>query len=192
MVVASYVIGMFPTAILVGRQTGHDPTREGSGNPGATNVYRTSGRRAGVIVALGDVSKGLVPTAAGLLIGGRALAAACWVAAVLGHVLPVTRRFRGGKGVATAAGGAIVWVPLVALCCAVVFVVTVAATRTVSVASIAMFTVGPVLMWAFGHPAWEVAVAVAVSALVLARHWPNIKRLASGEELALRRAQPER
>lgn len=188
LVVASYVMGMFPTAILVGRQTGHDPTREGSGNPGATNVYRTSGRRAGLVVGIGDVAKGAIPTLVGLLVDGRPLAAACWVAAVLGHVLPLTRRLRGGKGVATAAGGVLVLLPIVALCCGVIFGLTIKLTRTASLGSILAFALGPVLVWAFGQPRWEVMVTIAVCALVLGRHWSNIKRLVSGDEHVLRRA----
>ena len=185
LVVAAYLVGTFPTAILVGRRTGVDPTTEGSGNPGASNVYRTSGRRAGAIVAVGDVLKGLLPTVAGLLVGGRPLGFACWVAAVLGHVAPATRRFRGGKGVATAAGGALVLLPLVAACGAVIFVVVLKVTKTASLASIAMFVAGPFLVLLFGRPAWEFAVSVAVSVIVLARHWENLKRLAAGSELGL-------
>ena len=185
LVVAAYFVGTFPTAILVGRWTGVDPTREGSGNPGASNVYRTSGRRAGAIVAIGDVLKGLLPTVAGLLVGGRPLGFACWVAAVLGHVAPLTRRFRGGKGVATAGGGALVLLPLVAACGAVVFVVVVKVTGKASLGSIAMFVIGPFLVLLFGRPGWEFAVSCAVSVIVLARHWGNVKRLAAGSELGL-------
>ena len=185
LVVAAYLVGTFPTAILVGRRTGVDPTTEGSGNPGASNVYRTAGRRAGAIVAIGDVLKGLLPTVAGLLVGGRPLGFACWVSAVLGHVAPATRRFRGGKGVATAAGGALVLLPLVAACGAVIFVVVLKVTKTASLASIAMFVTGPFLVLLFGRPAWEFAVSAAVSVIVLARHWENVKRLAAGTELGL-------
>ena len=104
-VVAGYLLGTFPTAALVGRLTGHDPTAEGSGNPGATNVYRTSGRGAGVAVLLDRPGQGRPgrrarPPASATTSSGVAAGAA----AVLGHVAPVTRRFRGGKGVATAAG----------------------------------------------------------------------------------------
>ena len=185
LVVASYLIGTFPTAILVGRQTGHDPTSEGSGNPGASNVYRTSGRWAGAIVAIGDVVKGALPAAAGSLIGGRAVGFACWVAAVVGHILPATRRFRGGKGVATAGGGALVLLPLVAAFCGAGFAIAVKWSKRVSVGSIVMFVLGPILTAAFGRPAWEVAVATAVSALVLLRHAGNIRRLAGGTEPGL-------
>ena len=71
----AYGVGSFPTAQVVGRRMGRDPTREGSGNPGATNVYRTAGRRAGVVVGVVDVLKGAVPVSVGYLIDGRPLAA---------------------------------------------------------------------------------------------------------------------
>ncbi|MGD9703341.1 MAG: glycerol-3-phosphate 1-O-acyltransferase PlsY [Acidimicrobiia bacterium] len=185
LVLAAYLIGTFPTAILVGRQTGHDPTSEGSGNPGASNVYRTAGRRAGAMVAIGDIAKGALPALAGWLIGGRAVGFACWVAAVVGHILPATRRFRGGKGVATAGGGVLVLLPLVAACCLAAFVLAIKRFKTASIGSIVMFVLGPVLTAAFGRPGWEVAVVAAVSVIVLARHAGNIKRLATGDELGL-------
>src|SRR4051794_404859 len=108
LVALAYFAGTFPTAALATRRTGHDPAQEGSGNPGASNVYRLAGRRAGAIVFGGDLLKGALAALAGLAAGGRALGLACGIAAVIGHIFPVTRRFRGGKGVATAAGMAVV------------------------------------------------------------------------------------
>ena len=115
LVVPAYLLGTFPTAILVGRREGRDPTQEGSGNPGASNTFRTMGRRAGTIVLLGDVAKGALAAGVGLASGNRAVGVACGLAAVLGHVYPATRRFRGGKGVATGAGMALVLLPGVTL-----------------------------------------------------------------------------
>ncbi|MET0880111.1 MAG: glycerol-3-phosphate acyltransferase, partial [Acidimicrobiales bacterium] len=107
-VVVAYLLGTFPTAALIGRVTSHDPTIEGSGNPGATNVLRTSGRWAGVAVLAVDVAKGALAAGLGLLVGDHTLGVVAGAAAVLGHVAPVGRRFRGGKGVATAAGASAV------------------------------------------------------------------------------------
>ena len=104
LVVPAYLLGTFPTAIVVGRRVGRDPTAEGSGNPGASNTFRTMGRRAGATVLVGDVAKGALAAALGLLSGNRAVGVAGGLAAVLGHVAPATRRFRGGKGVATGRG----------------------------------------------------------------------------------------
>jgi len=83
--VVAYAAGMFPTAVLVGHRIGHDPTSEGSGNPGATNIYRLGGRLAGVAVALGDMAKGALPVGATLLLWDRPEAMAAWIGAVAGH-----------------------------------------------------------------------------------------------------------
>jgi len=182
LVVAAYLVGTFPTAQLVGARRGVDPTRAGSGNPGATNVFRTAGRRAGVLALLGDVLKGLVPAAVGLAVDGRPLGVACWVAAVLGHVFPLTRRLRGGKGVATAGGGVLVLYPLVAVVLIALFLSVVRVTRTSSLGSLTMAVALPVLVGITGRPAWEVAAATAVSLLVIARHVDNIRRIVHRDE----------
>ncbi len=186
LVVASYLVGTFPTGLLVGRRAGHDPTTEGSGNPGATNVARVAGRRAGVLVLLVDLAKGALPAAVGVALGGTFLGLACGAAAVLGHVAPVTRHFRGGKGVATASGMVIVVYPELSLAVGAVFVVTALVTRRVSVASLAMAAALPVVLALDGRPPGEVALAAGVSLCVIARHHENISRLLRREEPAFR------
>lgn len=184
LVVPAYLLGTFPTAILVGRRRGRDVTAEGSGNPGASNTLRTMGRRAGALVLLGDLGKGVAAAGAGLL-AGRGVGVACGVAAVLGHVAPVTRRFRGGKGVATAAGMAAVLVPVVAAALAVVWALTAKLTGTASKASIAIAAGFPVGAAIIGRPAAEVAAFAACGALVVARHRENLGRIRRGEEPVL-------
>ena len=181
-VVVSYVLGMFPTALLVGRRTGVDPTTAGSGNPGATNVLRTAGRRAALLTLLGDGGKGALAAALGWAVGGHGLGVACGVAAVVGHIAPVTRRFRGGKGVATAAGMVLVLFPVVALVGAVAYGLAVAVTRVGSVGSLTAAVVVPVTAALTGVPGWELAGLVACEALVVLRHSGNIRRLVQGEE----------
>src|SRR5881227_4428176 len=90
----SYLLGTFPTALIVARLAGHDPTKEGSGNPGASNVYRLAGARAGLAVLRGDAAKGAAATGVGRAVGGPPLALACGIADVVGHVFPVFRGFR--------------------------------------------------------------------------------------------------
>jgi glycerol-3-phosphate acyltransferase PlsY len=186
LVVAAYLVGTFPTASLVGARRGVDPSRAGSGNPGATNMYRTAGRRAGALVGLGDIAKGVVPTAVALAVDGRGLATLCWLAAVLGHVLPITRLRRGGKGVATAGGGALVLHPLVAGVLIVVFVLVVWRSRFVSLGSVVMAAGLPFGVAATGRPAGEVAGAALIGLLVVVRHADNLRRLRRGEERPIR------
>jgi glycerol-3-phosphate acyltransferase PlsY len=190
LVVAAYLIGTFPTAWLVTRRRGIDPTQEGSGNPGATNVLRVAGRRAGAVALAGDALKGAVPAAVGWVLGGHGLGVACGVAAVVGHVLPVTRSFRGGKGVATGAGMAVVLFPAAAAVAIVGFAVTIALTRTASLGSIVAAVLLPVGVAAFGAPAWEVAAVAGCAALIVARHRANLDRLWRGTEPRLGSERP--
>ncbi|HSO95052.1 MAG TPA: glycerol-3-phosphate acyltransferase, partial [Acidimicrobiia bacterium] len=104
LVPAAYLLGTFPSAGLVARTQGRDVLREGSGNPGASNVFRLHGWKAGLVVLLFDIGKGAGAAAVGVAIDGHRGAFILGVAAVIGHVFPVTRRFKRGRGVATAAG----------------------------------------------------------------------------------------
>lgn len=186
LVVPAYLLGTFPTAILVGRRLGVDPTAAGSGNPGASNTFRTMGRRAGALVLLGDVAKGAVAAGAGLATGNRAIGVACGLAAVLGHVAPLTRGFRGGKGVATAAGMALVLLPLPAVVLAVVWLAAVRLTGAAAAGSIVIAAGLPVAAAVVGRPAGEVAAFAVCGVLVVVRHRTNIDRLRRGEERSLR------
>ncbi|MFV2038746.1 MAG: glycerol-3-phosphate acyltransferase [Acidimicrobiales bacterium] len=183
LVVVSYVIGAFPTAQLIGRFTGNDPTSEGSGNPGASNMFRVAGKRAGALVLFGDGLKGFVPAAVGFAAGGRPLGLACGLAAMMGHVLPFARGSRvGGKGVATLAGASAFLYPLVAISLLIVWVVLTRVSRTPAIGSLVIALALPVGVAARGRPAWEVAAMAAASGVVIVRHWSNIKRLAHHEE----------
>ena len=185
-VAVAYLAGTLPMAHLIGRGVGVDPTRAGSGNPGASNVYRLGGRRAGALVLFLDMLKGAVPTGIALALGGRELAVACGLAAVVGHVVPATRRFRGGKGVATAGGVAIVLWPIPSAALAIVFLVAAKVVGIASVGSLLMAVGLPVLVALTGRPAWEIAAAVVLSIIVVARHWENIRRINSGNERSIR------
>ncbi|MBI2167981.1 MAG: glycerol-3-phosphate acyltransferase [Actinobacteria bacterium] len=190
----AYLVGTFPTAELVARARGHDVTQEGSGNPGASNIYRILGRGPASLVFAGDIGKGALPALAGLLIAGHGGGYVLGAAAVLGHVYPVTRRFRGGRGVATSAGLAFVLYPLVSLALLVVFFLISTTTHRASIASIVITLALPPLVWAsggepwdvgVGAEGWEVALVGALSLLVVARHSANVRRLIHGEELRL-------
>jgi glycerol-3-phosphate acyltransferase PlsY len=178
----AYLLGTFPTAILVGRREGRDPTQEGSGNPGASNAWRTMGRRAGVLVLLGDAGKGALAAGLGWAAGGRGVGVACGLAAMLGHVAPATRGFRGGKGVATAAGMTVVLLPAVAVVLALVWLLTARLAGAASAGSVAIAIGLPVGALLVGRPLAELAAFAACGALVVARHRDNLRRLRHGEE----------
>ena len=186
LVVPAYLLGTFPTALLVGRREGRDPTKEGSGNPGASNALRTMGRRAGALVLLGDLGKGLLAAGAGWALAGRGIGVACGLVAVVGHVFPATRGFRGGKGVATGAGMAMVLLPLPSLALGALWGAVVGVTKVSALGSMAVAVGLPVAALAVGRPGGEVAALVACSALVLLRHRDNVSRLRRGDEAALR------
>jgi glycerol-3-phosphate acyltransferase PlsY len=190
LVVPAYLVGTFPTALLVGRRRGLDPTRSGSGNPGATNALRTMGRRAGLAVLLGDVGKGALAGGLGWALGGRAVGVGCGLAAVLGHVAPATRGFRGGKGVATGAGMTLVLLPLVAVILGAVFAVVAKLTKTASAGSLAIAVGLPIGAAVAGRPAGEVAAFAGCGVLVVARHRDNISRLRRGVEATIDRTAP--
>jgi glycerol-3-phosphate acyltransferase PlsY len=134
-------------------------------------------------VLIGDLLKGFVPAALGTWVDGRPLGVACGVAAMLGHIFPPTRRFKGGgKGVAALGGACCFLYPLVALACVALWAVLMRFVRMASVASLAMAVLLPVGVAIGGRPAWEVGVMAAASAVVIIRHRSNIGRIARGEE----------
>lgn len=184
-VVAGYLIGTLPTAVVVGRYTGHDPLREGSHNPGAANVFRTSGRVAGGVVLGVDVLKGAAAAGLGWAVDGHTLAAAAGAAAVVGHVLPFNRPRHGGKGVATCAGMILVLYPVVGAAAVVVWAVAARLTRRPSVASLLAAVGIPIGVAITGERGVEVGVVVALAAVVVLRHHANIARLAHGTERAV-------
>jgi glycerol-3-phosphate acyltransferase PlsY len=185
----SYLLGTFPTALIVARVAGYDPTTEGSGNPGASNVYRLAGARAGLIVFVGDTAKGALAAGVGRAVGGPRMAMACGIAAVLGHVFPVFRRFRGGRGVATAAGTVAVIEPVVALPLAAVWLLVARLTGKASAASLVVIASTPAVVATLDRPTWEKAGIGGLAALVVARHAGNLVRLARGDEPALRASE---
>jgi glycerol-3-phosphate acyltransferase PlsY len=174
---AAYLLGTFPSAQLVARASGIDITSSGSGNPGASNVTRTLGWRKGAIVFTLDALKGALAAGVGLLLASRGAAYALGAAAILGHVYPVTRRFHGGKGVATGAGVMIVLHPLVSVVLAAVWFAVSRLTGKAAVASIVVVVAVPIGIAVTGVPGWEIAATLALCALVMIRHVANVQRL---------------
>ena len=182
---AGYFIGTFPSAIMVAKANGIDITAVGSGNPGASNVARALGMRKGAYVYGLDAVKGAVATGLGLAIFGNAAAFWCAAAAVIGHVYPITRRFAGGKGVATASGAMLVVHPFISLGLLFLWAVLSKTTKKASVSSLIITFLLPVCIAAAGAPGWEVGATVGIGVLVVIRHIPNLRRLRSGLEPSL-------
>lgn len=171
--VVGYVVGSISPATVVATRRGIDLRDVGSGNPGATNVGRALGRRAGVAVAVLDVLKGLVPAAAFGAADHRAGLAA-GLAAVLGHVTSPLLRGRGGKGVATAAGAVLGSHPLWGVLVLGLWVVVVAPSRWVALGSVAAAAALPVVAVIAGEDRlW----ALALGAVVVVRHAANLRRM---------------
>jgi glycerol-3-phosphate acyltransferase PlsY len=206
-ILASYLIGAFPTAIIAGKLLkGIDIREHGSGNAGATNVFRVLGWKAGLIVLLIDIFKGFAPVwwLSRLMPadpGNTELIALFQIlaglAAICGHIWTVFAGFKGGKGVGTAAGVFLAMQPLPVLICLGVFVFVVSLTRYVSLGSMTAAGVLPFLllikMFVFKIP---VALSVMILAFILAAlivimHRENIKRLADGTENKLSFSPPK-
>jgi glycerol-3-phosphate acyltransferase PlsY len=193
-VVGAYLLGSIPFGYLLPRVLrGDDIRRHGSGNIGATNVWRVYGRWLGVPVAVLDVLKGLVPAALGLRLGGDWVGVLAGAAAMLGHARPVYLGFsKGGKMVATAGGVALALAPFAALGCAVVWLAVFALTRYASLASMLAAVALPVLCLALGS-SWPVVAFTALAALgVLVLHRQNVRRLLRGTEPRFARGAPSR
>ena len=184
--VASYLLGALPTSYVVGRVfRGIDLRQHGSGNLGATNLFRILGWKYAVPVALVDIAKGAVPVAllAPLASGSTYFALAAGLAAVLGHAFSPFVGFKGGKGVATAAGAMLALTPLAVAVLIVIWAAIVFATGYVSLGSIVAALLLPVLVWLL-HPAsrglvpFDALVALGIVWL----HRANVRRLLAGTE----------
>ena len=184
----AYLLGTFPSATLVARARGHDILREGSGNPGASNTFRLLGWKAGLLVLALDLGKGAAAAGAGLALDGHRGAFILGVGAVVGHVYPSTRRFRGGRGVATAAGVMAVVFPLETAVLALVWFAIARGLKKASVASVLCAIAYPAIVAVRGGSTLDLAVTGGLAALVVYRHLANLRRLVKGEEHGLGRA----
>jgi acyl phosphate:glycerol-3-phosphate acyltransferase len=183
LVIASYLLGSVPTGLLLGKALGVDIRAAGSGNIGATNVYRTLGRKVGIITLLGDCLKGLIPVLAAHWLGLPDIwTAAAGCAAFLGHVYTVFLRFKGGRGVATALGVFLGTSPLAVLAAIGVFALVLWKWRYVSLASITTAASMPLLVAGIDGRPLIIAMTLVIAAIVIWKHNENISRLRSGTE----------
>jgi acyl phosphate:glycerol-3-phosphate acyltransferase len=177
-VLAAYLIGSIPFALLLARQRGADLRLIGSGNLGAANVMRASGVTAGVLVAALDMGKGAASVwLAARLSAGAGLPAAAGLAAIIGHIYPIWLRFRGGKGVATACGVFAMLTPAAVPPVLVMFSATVWLTKYISLGSVVAALALPPIAYALGSPAPAIAAAVAAATIIVFRHRSNVLRI---------------
>jgi glycerol-3-phosphate acyltransferase PlsY len=180
-----YLIAAIPTGIVLAKVMGYEDVRDkGSGNIGATNVYRVAGKLPGILTLVGDILKGYLP-----LLACKAwfnptptqLGIACAVA-IIGHCYPIYLKFKGGKGVATALGIFLVLSSQAVLGAATVFVITVAISRFISLGSVLAAMSAPLLILMLNHPQPIFLATLFIAALIIWRHRTNIKRLLDGSE----------
>ena len=185
-VLAAYLLGAIPFGyLLVLLKTGKDVRTEGSGNIGATNVLRTTGRSIGVATLLLDIAKGYFAVwLAGYLTNNSAIwMSAAALAVMAGHAYPVFLKFKGGKAVASCVGAFLYLTPLPIAAVALVFVVTVAVTKYISAGSILAAATFPFGVWLILHPSIYVFLASLIAgAFIVWRHGANISRIRAGTE----------
>jgi len=184
----AYLLGTFPSAVLIARANGIDIATFGSGNPGASNVTRALGWRKGVWVYVLDAGKGAIAAGLGLALDGRPLAYWCGAAVILGHMFPVFRRFKGGKGVATGSGVLLIVQPILAPLAVALWWLVTRVTGKAAVGSVVAVALVPVGLVIQGKPAWEFLAVAGLAALIVVKHTGNIVRLIRREEHSLSRS----
>ncbi|MDB6111764.1 MAG: putative rane protein [Pedosphaera sp.] len=191
----AYLLGSIPSGYLAGRAKGIDIRSVGSGNIGATNVFRILGKPAGIIVLVVDGLKGWVSVALVPDLVVRLLAPGHWsesgseylkiiagMSAILGHNYTCWLKFKGGKGIATSAGVVAALIPQAFVIAVIVWVVVCLLTRYVSVASITAAAVLPLATWAVHQSPRMIVIAAVMAALAIYKHKANIQRLMQGTE----------
>lgn len=191
---SGYFLGAFSFALLLARLKGVDIRGSGSGNPGATNAGRLMGRKIGTLVGFLDATKGLIPV---LLWQSLAKdfdsAVLAGLGAFCGHIWPIYFRFQGGKGLATYIGAGLALAPITMLYAAIGFVGGVAITRIMSVGSLTLGAVFPLVVWLRGEPQSLLWFSLIGCLILFFTHRSNIQRLLAGEErkLGAKKSAPE-
>lgn len=178
----SYFIGCISPATIVAKANGIDIRKEGSGNPGTTNVLRTLGKKAAAVTLIIDILKGAVPVIIGSF-AGPVFAFGCGTMAMIGHVWPFQFKFKGGKGVATGIGVIIAVNPILGLMLLIIFAVVVAITKYVSLGSCIAAFVMPALAIVLVPDFFWFSVIIAV--IIIIKHRANLARIVRGEESKL-------
>ena len=184
LLILAYLLGSIPTGVILAKAFSNiDPRTQGSKNIGATNIYRTAGKKLGIITLLGDILKGLIP----VVVARGALESYFWIGAValaafLGHLYPVFLKFKGGKGIATGLGAFLALAPLSAILSFLVFLAVVYKWRYISLGSLTATAAFPIFL-ALQNPHYIfIPFAVIIGVFIFYRHRENIERLLAGRE----------
>jgi len=183
LVIFSYLLGSVPSGLIIGKLSGLDVRKAGSGNIGATNVARLLGKTGGLLTLVGDTAKGFIPVLVVQQMGfSYSVTALVGVAAFLGHLYPIFLKFKGGKGVATSFGVLLGLAPLATMILLVVFAAVAFTTRIVSLSSMVTAVAAPLVLWLFYYSPTYVIVTAFMALMIVFRHYANIQRLRNGTE----------
>ncbi len=184
LLIFAYLLGSIPTGVILAKAFSDvDPRTQGSRNIGATNVFRTAGKKLGGVTLLGDILKGFLP----VIIARSSIDANFWVGAValsafIGHLYPIFLKFKGGKGIATGLGAFLALAPLPAILSCLVFAAVVSGWRYISLGSLSATAAFPVFLALLNPHRIYIPFALAIGALIFYRHRENIERLRAGRE----------
>ncbi len=190
-IIVSYLIGSIPTGYWISRLKGIDVRQHGSGNLGATNVFRVLGKPAGIVTLVVDALKGVICVTWIAYLFANSHINLDWLrvlngfAAIIGHNWTIFLKFKGGKGVATSAGIIIGLEPYAFLICLIIFLILVSLTRIVSIGSLSTALALPIIFIWKHEPLPQLIFALVASILVIYRHKENIKRIWLGKEFKI-------
>jgi glycerol-3-phosphate acyltransferase PlsY len=183
LVIFSYLLGSVPSGLIIGKLSGLDVRKAGSGNIGATNVARLLGKTGGLLTLVGDTAKGFIPVLVVQQMGfSDPVTALVGAAAFLGHLYPIFLKFKGGKGVATGFGVLLGLAPLATTILLVIFAAVAFSTRIVSLSSMVTAIAAPLVLWLFNYSPTYIIMAVLIAIMIVFRHYANIQRLLNGTE----------
>jgi len=183
LVIFSYLLGSVPSGLIIGKLSGLDVRKAGSGNIGATNLARLLGKKIGLLTLVADTAKGLIPILLAQEIGlSDPISALVGIAAFLGHVYPIFLKFKGGKGVATGFGVLLGLAPLATTILLLIFAAVAVMTRIVSLSSMVSAVAAPLVLWLFYYSPTYIIMAALIAIMIVFRHYANIQRLLNGTE----------
>ena len=181
LILIAYLLGNFSTSFIVGKLVGNiDIRNHGSGNAGSTNVFRTLGLKAGLLAFIGDSIKGVLAVYIARRFGNETIALIAGAAAIVGHNWPIVLKFKGGKGIATSIGVALMIHPTSALICISLGAVILIVFKYVSLASVSAIALLPIFLYFKGRDYF--IFGLLISFMAIYRHRENIKRLLNGTE----------